>query len=405
MHTSWQATGDPHILDGITMQLGLVCFVQGELHQAIRYFRMILDNTNLPENRPASLGAHLGLSQIYYEWNDLALVKQQIQATLDMSKQFPTIPQEVLEMPITLLLACVQHVEGETESAIQRLTKLLPELRSRSDKFSLFFYQEALSWLARFSLAHGDHATARDWVHDFLDQEQPVSPASNSLLIEAPADPEMLAAQSQEDAHEHELDAPFVFQEQRAILQARLLLAQGDAVTAVASFNDLLPSAQSAGRGRSVLQMRLLLAQAYAACSRREEAHQMLLEALRLGYIGGYLRLFLDEGERLLHLLQDFMPSLHGQPLRSYAQTILQAVAPVANKPSSPVVVETYEPLSTQEQRVLRLLATGLSNVEIARELIVSINTVRSQVQSIYRKLQVHNRHAASAAARNLHLL
>jgi LuxR family maltose regulon positive regulatory protein len=151
--------------------------------------------------------------------------------------------------------------------------------------------------------------------------------------------------------------------------------------------------------------MRLLLARVYAACSRREEAHQMLLEALKLGYIGGYLRLFLDEGEELLQLLRDLMPSLRGQPLRGYAQTILQAVAPVANKPSLSVVVETYEPLSMQEQRVLRLLAAGLSNIEIARELVVSINTVRSQVQSIYRKLQVHNRHAASAAARSLHLL
>jgi LuxR family maltose regulon positive regulatory protein len=131
----------------------------------------------------------------------------------------------------------------------------------------------------------------------------------------------------------------------------------------------------------------------------------MLLEALKLGYIGGYLRLFLDEGEELLQLLRDLMPSLRGQPLRGYAQTILQAVAPVANKPSLSVVVETYEPLSMQEQRVLRLLAAGLSNIEIARELVVSINTVRSQVQSIYRKLQVHNRHAASAAARSLHLL
>jgi LuxR family maltose regulon positive regulatory protein len=405
MHTSWQATGDPHILEGITMLLGIVCFVQGELHQAIRYFRMILDNTNLPESRPASLGAHLGLSQIYYEWNDLTMVKQQIQATLDLGKQFPTIPQEVLEMPIAIVLACMQHIEGETEPAIERLTKLLPELRSRSDKFSLFFYQEALSWLVRLSQAHGDHATARDWVHDFLDQEQPVSPVPNPLLLEAPAGPERPAVQSQEDSAEGGLDVPFVFQEQRALLQARVLLAQGDAITAVAIFNDLLPSAQSAGRGRSVLQMRLLLAQVYAACSRREEAHQMLLEALKLGYIGGYLRLFLDEGEELLQLLQDLMSSLRGQPLRGYAQTILQAVAPVANKPSLPVVVETYEPLSMQEQRVLRLLAAGLSNIEIARELVVSINTVRSQVQSIYRKLQVHNRHAASAAARNLHLL
>jgi LuxR family maltose regulon positive regulatory protein len=405
MHTSWQATGDPHILEGITMLLGIVCFVQGELHQAIRYFRMILDDTNLPESRPASLGAHLGLAQIYYEWNDLTAVKQQIQATLDLGKQFPTIPPEVLEMPIAIVLACMQHIEGETELAIERLTKLLPELRSHSDKFFLFFYQEALSWLVRLSLAHGDQATAQDWVHDFLDQEQPVSPVSNPLLLDAPADPERPVVQSQEDSTEGVLDAPFVFQEQRALLQARLLLAQGDAVSAVAIFNNLLPSAQSAGRGRSVLQMRLLLAQAYAACARREEAQQMLLEALKLGYIGGYLRLFLDEGEELLQLLQDLMPSLRGQPLRGYAQSILQAVAPVVNKPSLPVVVETYEPLSMQEQRVLRLLAAGLSNIEIARELVVSINTVRSQVQSIYRKLQVHNRHAASAAARSLHLL
>jgi LuxR family maltose regulon positive regulatory protein len=166
-----------------------------------------------------------------------------------------------------------------------------------------------------------------------------------------------------------------------------------------------LPAAQAAGRGRSVLQMRLLMAQIYAACSRKQEAQQMLLEALKLGYTGGYLRSFLDEGEALQLLLRDLMPSLQGQPLRGYAQTILQAFAPVVSKPGLPVVVETYEPLSAQEQHVLRLLAAGLSNSEIARELVVSINTVRSQVQSIYHKLQVHNRHAASVAARNLHLL
>ena len=63
------------------------------------------------------------------------------------------------------------------------------------------------------------------------------------------------------------------------------------------------------------------------------------------------------------------------------------------------------EPLSEQERRVLRLLAAGMSNPDIARELVVSVNTVKTQLQSIYRKLNVNSRAEARAAARRLNLL
>ena len=63
------------------------------------------------------------------------------------------------------------------------------------------------------------------------------------------------------------------------------------------------------------------------------------------------------------------------------------------------------EPLSAQEQRVLRLLAAGRSNPEIAQELVVSVNTVKTQAQSIYRKLNVKSRVEAGEAARRLKLL
>ena len=63
------------------------------------------------------------------------------------------------------------------------------------------------------------------------------------------------------------------------------------------------------------------------------------------------------------------------------------------------------EPLSPQEQRVLRLLAAGRSNPEIAQELVVSVNTVKTQLQSIYRKLNVKSRWEAGEAARRLKLL
>jgi LuxR family maltose regulon positive regulatory protein len=84
-------------------------------------------------------------------------------------------------------------------------------------------------------------------------------------------------------------------------------------------------------------------------------------------------------------------------------QTILQALGPDREAPQR--VMASLEPLSRQEQRVLRLLVTELSYAEIARELVVSINTVKTQVNSIYRKFNVHSRREVQAIAQDLHLL
>ena len=62
------------------------------------------------------------------------------------------------------------------------------------------------------------------------------------------------------------------------------------------------------------------------------------------------------------------------------------------------------EPLSQQERKVLRLLAAGMSNPEIANELVVWINTVKTQVKSIYGKLNANNRKEAQIIARQLKL-
>jgi LuxR family maltose regulon positive regulatory protein len=63
------------------------------------------------------------------------------------------------------------------------------------------------------------------------------------------------------------------------------------------------------------------------------------------------------------------------------------------------------DPLTPQELRVLGLLAAGRTNPEIARELVVSINTVKAHLKSIYRKLDVESRLAASQAASQLGLI
>src|SRR4029079_15832834 len=63
------------------------------------------------------------------------------------------------------------------------------------------------------------------------------------------------------------------------------------------------------------------------------------------------------------------------------------------------------EPLSARELDVLRLLRTDLDGPDIARELIVSLSTVRTHTQNIYAKLGVNNRRAAVRRADQLDLL
>jgi LuxR family maltose regulon positive regulatory protein len=150
----------------------------------------------------------------------------------------------------------------------------------------------------------------------------------------------------------------------------------------------------------------MLMVLAYAARKQVHEARSLLLVVLSQASAEGYLRLFLDEGAALATLLRFLTPYLREPSLLAYLQTMLQAFAQERQQPSAVLAATPLvEALSPQEQRVLRLLAAGRSNREIANELVVSVNTVRTQVQSIYRKLDVNNRVAAGATARHLHLL
>ena len=117
------------------------------------------------------------------------------------------------------------------------------------------------------------------------------------------------------------------------------------------------------------------------------------------------LRLYLDEGEELADLLRGLLPQVREKTLLVYARRILNAFdreTGTSDSKAQPAAALLVEPLSPQEQKVLRLLAAGNSNAEIARELVVSVNTIRTHVQSIYRKLNVNNRVEASTVARQL---
>jgi LuxR family maltose regulon positive regulatory protein len=194
-------------------------------------------------------------------------------------------------------------------------------------------------------------------------------------------------------------DPPAYLAEYDQLTLARLLVAEGEAREALALLDRVLEGAQEAGRGGSVLEARLVRALAHHTNGDAGPAAVDLVAALRDGVPAGYCRLFLDEGAPMVELLGQLGPGAE-RDVRTHAEHLLAA----AREPSAPAPARRASEgeLSEREREVLRLLATELSGPEIARQLYVSVNTLRTHTKHIFTKLGVNTRRAAVRRATEL---
>jgi len=197
-------------------------------------------------------------------------------------------------------------------------------------------------------------------------------------------------------------DPPTYLAEYDQLTLARLLIAQGDAREALDLLDRLLDAAQAAGRDGSLIEAGLVRALAHHANSDAGSAAADLAAALTAGVPAGYCRLFLDEGQPMAEPLGQVARAA-AHDVRTHAEHLLAA----AQRPSAPAPAGRVfeEGLSEREGEVLRLLATELSGPEIAGELFVSVNTLRTHTKHIFSKLDVNTRRAAVRRAADLGLL
>jgi LuxR family maltose regulon positive regulatory protein len=178
------------------------------------------------------------------------------------------------------------------------------------------------------------------------------------------------------------------------ITLARLLVSQfrtarnpTDIVDAMTWLERLLAVAQAGGRSGSVYEILVLQALGFEAQGRILDAMSPLRAALVLAQPEGYVRLFTDEGVPMAALLDE---AGRRAILPNYVRRLRRSFA-------TPVALDT-EPggtLSERELTVLRLLITELTGPEIASELFISLNTLRSHTKHIFEKLAVSSRPAA----------
>jgi LuxR family transcriptional regulator, maltose regulon positive regulatory protein len=311
---------------------------------------------------------------VHYQRSDLETAERQLRAGLHQMPSWVNL-QDVARGSICLAL--LLNARGDFNGAIQIL-------ESAEGAASEAKQHLAAKWMAasqvRLQLIQGNLDAATAW--------QP----SVGLEAEKP-----------------ELPIPYPRELEYRVF-VRVLIANKKSQTALSLLERLKHAAETSGRVLDLLEAQVLEVLAYQKHGDTNKAIQVLVAALNLAEAEGIVRVFLDEGTPITMLLEQIIEAQHrGTPPASsrvsleFLHKLLAATTASSILNSSEAGV--FDALSERESTVLRLIAQGLSNKAIAKELGLETGTVKWYVNTIYSKLEVHSRTQAIARAGQLGLL
>jgi LuxR family maltose regulon positive regulatory protein len=342
---------------------------QGSLTAAMNtYDRGLQAATQLPA--PVLRGAadmHVGMSEVLRERNDLDAALRHLLTSKDMGEH-AGLPQNRYRWPVAM--ARIREAEGDVSGALDLLEEA--ERLHVSDYFPVVRPIPAVR--ARLWVTQGRLGEALAWV-----RERRLSADDDlSYLLE----------------FEH-------------ITLARVLLARDTAERAERSapevtglLDRLLSAAEEGQRTGSLIEILVVQALVHQARGDTPAALAPLERALGLADREGYVRTFVDGAAPVALLLR---AAAKRGTAPDHLRRVLAAVDGTGD--SRHVHPGPIDRLSARELDVLRLLGTDLDGPEIARELFVSLNTVRTHTKNIYAKLGVNSRRAAVRRGEDLDLM
>ncbi len=349
----------------------------GRLREAERTFSRALElaEANAPAGTTVMRGTAdmlVGLSRTAWHRNDLATVAECLRRSNELGE-----PGSLAQNPYRwrVGMARLRVAEGELSAAL--------ELLDEAERLYVGDYspnvQPVHATRARVLAARGDLTEARAWA-----RRHQVAPDDELTYLRE---------------YEH-------------ITLARVLLAEHSVTGTPAPLDDaaglldrLLSAAEGGGRDGSVIELEVLRAVAHQARGARGEALAALGHAVGLARADGWVRVFVEAAPVLTDLLRELAAS---RPRGGYARELLAAMTTtdgVGPEPGPRPTAGLVDPLSDRELDVLRLLGSDLDGPAIARQLVVSLNTVRTHTKHIYTKLGVNSRRSAISKAHQLGLM
>jgi LuxR family maltose regulon positive regulatory protein len=313
-------------------------------------------------------------------------------------------------------LAEVARQRGELDAALEQVTEGIELCRQLAYVLPLAAGLVTLAWIRQ---ARGDQAGALDAMREAARTSQaqagPLNPvpAQQASLLLAQGDLPAAARWIAERGLQAD-DEPDYAREPGHLVLARLLLAQGQPGRALSLLDRLHIAAVAQERTGSIIETGALRALALAASGRESEAVTVLAGMLTLAGQQGHVRVFADEGPPMAALLGRLIAAQRADqtatrvPLGFLArlQRAFGSACPVpGTRPARAAVPGLIDPLTGRELEVLRLVAAGRSNQDIAQELVVTLDTVKKHVSHILSKLGGSNRTEAVTRARQLDLI
>ncbi|MDQ3897767.1 MAG: LuxR C-terminal-related transcriptional regulator [Actinomycetota bacterium] len=381
---------DDHLGRGAAAALiGLARWAEGDLASAARQYAAAIEEFHDAKYYADILGCSLGLADMQVGQGQLGAAEQTLSAGLDLAATHGPL-RGTADMHIGL--AEIHLERNELDAAAEHLRASL----DLGDRLALA--QHPYRWRvadARLHAIDGDHEGALRLLHDaarlydtdYSPKARPVTAAAARAQIAAG---NLAAAQQWAiDAGVSVDDETSYLREYEHLTLARLLLASGDARQAEPLLERLLEAAEQGGRDGSAVEATMLLALAQSANGDTARALVTLAEALTRAEPERLVRVFLDAGTPMLTLLEAAVA--HGRASTQATALLGTARRQAPRAPAQGLVEE----LSARELDVLRLLRSELSGPEIAAELVVSLNTVRTHTKNIFTKLGVNSRRAA----------
>ena len=374
-HAAWsqaivgltEAGHDADVL-GCSVGLADIEITQGRLRDARDTYERGIRRSQAAPRGPlrGSADMHVGLGELHLEWNELDVARAHLDAAFGLGEA-AGLPQNAHRSRIAM--ARLREAEGRLDEAVELLDEA--EHRYTADFFPNVRPVAAVR--ARTWLRQGRLADAERWVRD--------------------------RALSSDDELAYLREFEHLSLARVLLASAREADANDDAGGVAAFLDRLATAAELGGRRRSQVEALALAALALRLAGDRAAALDRLDAALALAEPEGFVRLFVDEGPPMLALLRD--RSSH----RGRNAYVDRLIAACGDAPAPPTKQPLIEPLSDRELEVLRLLAGDLTGPDIARELYVSLNTLRTHTKHIFAKLGVTSRREAVTRANELGLL
>jgi LuxR family maltose regulon positive regulatory protein len=406
------APGDDLTRSAAAALAGLAHWSEGDLEAAHTAYRAGADGLARADHIADVLGCSLALADLELALGRLGAAERTLDAALALAERHR--PENGVLRGTADMLVAQSRVAWHRDDLVTAA-----DLVRRADDLgeSAGLPQHPYRWrvaLARLRTAEGDHATAlalldeaeRVYVGDFLPPVHPIHATRARVLLRAGD-----VAAAGRWAHDHGLspdDDLDYLREYEHLTLARVLLARHLSDRATAPLTEagsllgrLLAAAAAGGRLGTVLEVEILRARALHLAGEDHPALAALEHAVDLAEGDGWIRPFVDAGPGLAPVLRALGGRRPGSELVARLLAAPAAAAPRTAPPSGGLV----DPLSDRELDVLRLLASDLDGPAIARELVVSLNTVRTHTKHIYTKLDVNNRRSAVSRAHQLGLL